>query len=97
VLDLSYDNDQDFPIEPSPGDANAASTRVGSNVRLCEGLQTPAVTNIPPPTWPASGNLEGTKAREGTRIRPCHARSYGDLPGTSAEGCDPCSKEKWPR
>jgi hypothetical protein len=47
--------------------------------RLCEGFQTPAVTSIPPPTRPASGNLQGTKAREGARMRPCHALSYGDL------------------
>ena len=50
-----------------------------TNVRMCEGFQTPAVTNIPPPTRPASGNLQGTKARGGARIRPCHALSYGDL------------------
>jgi hypothetical protein len=35
--------------------------------------------NIPPPRRPASENLQGTKAREGARIRPCHALSYGDL------------------
>ena len=51
----------------------------GRHSRCCEGFQTPAVTNIPPPTRPASGNLQGTKAREGARIRPCHTLSYGDL------------------
>src|SRR5215471_7749900 len=46
---------------------------------LCEGFQTPAVTKIPQPRRPASGNLQGTKPRGGARVRRCPRACYGDL------------------
>src|SRR5215475_11843183 len=46
---------------------------------FCEGFQTPAVTNIPHSQRPASENLQGTKPREGARIRRCPRAHYGDL------------------
>src|SRR5215475_14343044 len=47
--------------------------------RFCEGFQMPAVTNIPHGQRPASENLQGTKPREGVRIRRCPRAHYGDL------------------
>src|SRR5215468_8712384 len=46
---------------------------------FCEGFQMPAVTNIPHGHRPASENLQGTKPREGARIRRCPRAHYGDL------------------
>jgi hypothetical protein len=42
----------------------------GSRMRIIEIF---FAQNIPPPRRPPSGNLQGTKAREGARIRRCHA------------------------